>query len=758
MAYNNTAKSGATQYNIGIQLVRNNNVQLHLISRTTTVAAAQQFGSPVDTRYSFQPLQDVIQATNQGDIIARRYHGEGIYTKMKGMITNAFGYTEEKMMEELVTKNGENTTQLGTIIVCLSVALSKTTLCQVLASAIMLLSHNKLDKSMNGDIIVLQNRVEKYANSILSRDGMCNKLENAKEIVQSLVKSKAPQVKPYTMFLPPRSAPEENDFVEFVVRLWSVKADGEKIYTRSVKLMSLALLLSEYGWQIDVFVENEDSVIIPIKADTNSLSVIYSPTSAGDRSREYVENHGRHIRSWRNSRFHPTAVCSIEQMAEVTGRCFSTTEDNYNCFMMGYNAVRKFCDEFVSFNITVQPSGQIGLRIDTQGRRPPELYQLRCEKVLNRYVPSHTPTQLSDLVVSVLYHEFPEYDWNVMEEEIVKQKNPDAVFTWTLEHFKGNCEKLWSLVGTIICILDKIVLSFVNLPNGCQVRIPVGQSILEYISECCRQLKTPFSSDEPHGLEAGHVVQLCAVRLAGLNPPTGSLALSTAGNIIGYWNAQQGLMVTSVFERCLYHDLPPEKSKPLTFYNIPMMGITTDETGWIIAGRILSSTSSVRRKPHSKNSAFAQCDVVMEYRPDFEADPNTIVAGVYIGGVFCHLMELRDTLSSEWYNPSRCNHLISDEETPSTAEYIALSSLEPGESALPPDGQIAVVGPQLNEVSKMFSALLYRSFSPILQYGCRNCALQHAKDENRCIVISKVDSTMLDESVFMPGNLKRKRT
>ncbi|KAH9998879.1 hypothetical protein F4779DRAFT_636037 [Xylariaceae sp. FL0662B] len=741
MASHNSANNGATQYNVGFQLARTNHYHLHLVSQTTTVATAQRFGSPLDTRYSYYPLQELIQATNQGDITAKRYHGEGIYKKMKGVIINAFGYTEEKMMEDIVAKHGENPTHLSTVIVCLSVALSKTSLCRVLASAIMLHSYNKLDKSMEGNFLVVQAQIDKYANSVLSRDGMCNKLENAKLKAANLIKDLVPsRIRCHTLFLPPRLLPEEGDFVEFIVRLWSAQVDGEKIYVRSTKLLALALLLSEYGWTIDIFVEDDDLEIVPIKSDIGALSIICGSAMAEDHDREYVENHMRYV-PIRRQQFHPTAVCPLLHIGEVTGRSFSNSEDNQHSFMLGYNAARRFCDLFVDFTIKVLPSGNIKLEIVSRGLQPTTSYYGSFERVLNRYVPTTMPAVFKELLAAALYQEFPEYDWTILDKDIMKQLNPEAVFTYTLEHFKGNSEMLWSLIGTLIGALDTIILLLVNLPDECRVRIPVGESLNWFVSTCSRHINSLTSSDEAQGLVSGHVVELCAARLTGLQPSITPRGLSVLSDIIGHWNTQQGIILTSIFERKLYHDLPKEKSKPLTFYNVPIMGIPTDGDGWIQTGYVEEPISRFRHTFGSVSSM--PCDVVMEYRPNFEQNPTTVVAGVYVGGVFCHLLKLSNTLSPEWHTSSRCEHSPLPGELPTTVHRITIDSFEPGESHIPRDGEIAVVGPHFSETSRVYSSILYKSLRPVLQYGCITCALKKAERKKSCIIIAPFNGAVL---------------
>ncbi|KAI1091963.1 hypothetical protein F5B19DRAFT_241487 [Rostrohypoxylon terebratum] len=738
MAYNNSASSGAIQYNIGVQIAPTQSYTLNIISRATTVASAQRFGSPLDTRQSYNPLQELIQASNGGDIIAKRYHGDGIYAKMKGLIVDPFGYTRENPMDEIVKKTGEAPTQLSTIIVCLSVALSKTSLCQVVSTAILLYSHDQLDQSMEGDLLVIQAQVDKYANAVLSRDGMCNKLELAKQAVRNRVESYAPpRIKRHALFLPPRLAAEEGDFVEFIVRLWSSQVDGEKVYVRSTKLLALALLLSEYGWMIDTLLEDDNLQMVPIRTDTGALSVIYGSLMAEDPQREYIENHTRHVKIHSRKSFHPTAVCPLLHMGEVTGRSFSNSEEDQGSFMRGYDASSGFCSPF---NVEVRPSGHIRLGIESCEPRSGKTYQISCENVLNRYLHGTVPPEVKNLISAAMYEEFPEYDWTELEETIKKQLNPDATFTWTLGHFQGNSEKLWCLIGALIGILDRIILSLVNLPNDCRFRIPVGQGLEWYVSACCSHLNNLIRFPNGDGLNPEHAVELCAVRLNGLPSQTTPTDRSVLCDIIGHWNAQQGVILTPIFERKLYEDLPKEKSKPLTFYNVPILGIPTNEDGWIQIGRV--NPPVTRYIETSKNALSKPCDVVMEYRPDFERNQNTVVAGLYVEGVFCHLLRLENRLSANWHVSSHCDHARPVEEP--SVNRIALDSFEPGETYVLRHEQVAVLGPHSSDVSRMCSATLYRGLLPILQYGCLSCALEEAQKKKSCIIITPLDESAQD--------------
>ncbi|KAI0164297.1 hypothetical protein GGR52DRAFT_113911 [Hypoxylon sp. FL1284] len=774
MAYQNIATTGATQNNIGLDIAFNRNIHYHIAS----VATAQQFGSPLRTKYSYNPLQELIQATNDGDIAVKRYHGDNIYREEIGRIITATGQTKEMMMEQITDQDGEHPTQLSTIIVCLSIYFDKRWLSPILASAIMLFTHKQMDKSMEGDIHVLQENIERYANAVLSRDGMCNKLENAKARARDLVKSKAPHIRDHTLFLPPRTPAEEGDFVEFIVELWSARVDGDKIYTRSAKLLALALILSEYGWQIDVFVETDGLEIISLKEDTTALSVIYS-SSINSKAREYVENHNRYVRISRN--LHSTASCVASQIGEVTSRSLSEREGYRQSFIAGYNSVSRFCDAAVEFRLEILDSGKIRLGIEYTNPSPATAFTFCCWGPVSRFVPRKMSMKFKKLVVLALHDAFPDsHDWYALDEEL-EGIDCAEIFTSLLSSPNGNMERLWNVTGATICALDKIMLGLINLPDESLVRIPVYESLKHYITDSARLLEDLLGSDDNdddddrRGLEPGRAVELCATRLAGLEPGNHRIPPNFY-SILGYWNAQQGILLTPVLERTLYVDLPLRKRRPLTFFNTPIVGMPTDDD-WIRAGTVDAAVARPkhafqsfpeRRRHHNHYSQqSSSSSVAMEYRPNFERDSSTVVAAAYIDGVFSHLLPLSGLMSRQWCTQSRCRRQCRQQQhqqqQPQPQEHQhpshhhdgnelrmarrpflqqqPFSAFEPGEIAVPPAiGYAVVIGPQINTVSRFFSSLVYRQRKPVIQSGCWDCALRDAGGAGSSIIIPKPEA------------------
>jgi hypothetical protein len=567
----------------------------------TTVAAAQQFGSALYTRYTHRPLQELIYALNDDlDIVPRRYHGTNIYDEETGIAMTMQGEIKAMAMNKLVLAgDAEKPTHLGTIIICLSVAMSKLALSPILASAIMLYVHGVIEKSMEGTISALQNKIEKYATAVLSRDSMCNKRENARANILNMVRTKAPYIAGHTLFLPPRTPSEEGDFAELLVDIMSAKADGVKIYTRSLKLLGLALLLTQYGWEIDVFVENETLEIVPIIVDTALLSVIYSSAPI---QREYVENHNRY-NSMSRSEFYSTAICPIINIGEVSGLSISNTEKDQRCFMLGYKIIERYWNQNLESEIHITLEGLLSMtshiRTTTGGKSPVFIHERDCRSIVGRFLSNGMPDAVQQIVVDALGEAYPLYDWGLLHEAIGKQKNSIAWFMTLLSTFDGNTEKLWTVCGAAIGALDKIILSLVNFSR--------------FVGSCYRHFDALFNT----GLDPGDAVLLCASRLAGVDEDNSRMATgANSKSAIGYWNAQQGILLTPVFERSLYCDLPQEKARPLTFFNIPIIGMPTDDGGWIRPGIV--DSPNMRLKNNFSVSQPQRCNVVIEYRPHFE--------------------------------------------------------------------------------------------------------------------------------------------
>ncbi|KAL4756030.1 uncharacterized protein BDW70DRAFT_26914 [Aspergillus foveolatus] len=736
MAHHNTATNAASQTNIGVELTLFRRDHYHITAPAIDVAVAQQFGSPLYTRYTCRPLDELIAAvTSNTGILPKRYHGSGIYNSEIGRLMTVEGGIQEIPMAELVAqKHDEQSTPLGTLIICLSVAMSKTALSPILASAIMVYVNGLMEKSMDGTIRIIQGKIEKYASAVIGRDSMCNKLENAKQDILDLVRMRAPHIARHTLFLPPRLSPEEGDFVEFLAQILSANVDGQEIYTRSTKLLGLALLLSHYGWQIDVSVENEAMETVDLVGETKALRVIYSTAGI---NRHYVENHDRYIRSSRRP-FYPTASCMAAQMGQAAAFSLSETENDPGDFMAGYAAAQRFFLNHVKPEVQLTNDGLIAMALHLDVSLDFVLLNRDCQDILR---PSFFSAGIPDIVQKVLVYalcnQYPDYDWRLLKADIKKHHYPDSPFTTLLDRFPGDRTMLLAVAGAVLGVLDQIIVPLVNLPDNSRIRIPAGQGLLDFITGSLRYLEDLLST----GLEPGSAVVLCSTKLAGVNPRNPRMpAGSDTRAIVGHWNAQQGILLTPIYERSLYSDLPSGRSRPLTLYNTPILGIPTDEGGWIKPGIVDNPIS--RRLPTFPKISPGPCKVIIEYRPHFEVDSNSVVAAVYLDGVYYNLMALTRTLSPRWYHVSRCTHPVETELVPGIKGHIALRNLEPGELVIPRGGdhdRPLLVGPQIDRVSRFFSTTVYHSFRPVVQSGCLRCAVDLTEKTQSLFVIPRQD-------------------
>lgn len=712
-----------------------------LVAAATTIAAAQQYGSALWTKFTHHPLQELIHALNNNmDIAPRRYHGRHIYDEENGRYMTMQGEIQTIAMGKVVASEGEQPTHLSTVIVCLSVAVGKEKLSSVLATAIMLYAHGTVERSMEGAARVLQGKIEKYAISSLGRDSMTGKLAGVKRAAsRQVLQSIGSELSADSLFLPPRTPQEEGDFVEFLAQIWSAEADGVKIFTRSIKLLGLALLLSGYGWQIDVFVENEDGDTIPLKTDTRALTVIYSVADTPEaRNRPYVENHPRYSKSLLSTKaFYPTASCTAAHMGEVSGLSLAHTSSCRNNFDQGYLIAGNSCDRAFDLDLSIDLEGRILMQVQSRGRPTKFTHERSCRQLLQRFFPQPMPDAIWNLSITALCGSYDNYDWGILGDEVGKQKDVGTSFPTFLGWYKGNSEMLWVISGVFLGTIDKIIEKVINLPDESAVRSPAGEALFSFVRGGASFLNDLLTT----GLQPGLAVQFCATRLSGANPENLRVASGTnPQTIIGHWNGQQGILVTPIFERSLYCDLPAHKSRPLTLFNMPIEGMPTDDGGWIKPGIVQGAPEvSIQRPPITEEPR--QCNVVMEYRPQFETDSSSVVAVVYIDGVFCNLIPLTNTLSRHWYMESRCLHPSTQElngQAPPT--YISLDSFLSGDVEIPDeeDKNALVVGPQSNRASRLFSAITYINWRPVIQCGCLGCALKLAKGKPGSVVIPRV--------------------
>ncbi|KAK6343589.1 hypothetical protein TWF730_011180 [Orbilia blumenaviensis] len=194
-----------------------------IVCQTTSVAAAQQFGSPLNSRYTRQPLDEIVLALNINEgIVSRRFDGRNFYENEIGSLITERGEIKSMPMSDLIeAHSGEAPTQWDSMIICLSVTLSPEALSTIIASAVMLYQHGAVDPSMEGTIGILRGKIKKHANSALSRESMCRKLEDSKTNILDIIEWRVSYIGGQSLFIPPKTPIElsrtaENGHVEVV--------------------------------------------------------------------------------------------------------------------------------------------------------------------------------------------------------------------------------------------------------------------------------------------------------------------------------------------------------------------------------------------------------------------------------------------------------------------------------------------------------------------------------------------------------------
>lgn len=300
-------------------------------------------------------------------------------------------------------------------------------------------------------------------------------------------------------------------------------------------------------------------------------------------------------------------------------------------------------------------------------------------------------------------------------------------------------------MGGVLAIVDSVIEALIRIPADCLIRVPIGGSIESLVQNAIDYLQPLF--DPQLGLQIVDAVILCAARLASVNPEEPKIAKTTAPkDVIGFWNGQQGILLTPVWERSLLCDLPEGQRHPLTLHNRPILGIPTDSGGWIKAGtaqppydREVARFTSVRP---------AHSNIILQYRAHFEVDSTELVAAAYINGVFFSLLSVRQALghystSNSHGSVNSCEHFIQEQRAPPPhASYISIRSLETGVRIVPHNtcGSSVIISPHGNRTSRLFAYLLYSDKDPVVQDGCFRCASLRAEANHGSIIISRLES------------------
>jgi len=431
-------------------------------------------------------------------------------------------------------------------------------------------------------------------------------------------------------------------------------------------------------------------------------------------------------------------------------------------FVKGYEHARQVWSDSVQCEISILHYGSLCAQIGTELSTSP-LFDNRgfsedAVQLIELFTrESSTNIPLIQVIMHTMGTVHSNFDWGAVKRKV------DIILASTLDDSKAVLKSpsylihtilllkdetkdipVWTIIGALLGVLDEVIGILLDISDENMVRTPIGESIEHLVLHSLDYLEALF--DQKHGLQPGNSVRLCVHRLAGVSPAyLKSAATTRIEDVIEYWNGQQGILLTPVFKRSLLWDLPEHNRHPLTFHNIPIMGIPTDEGGWI---KVATVTPPVVRRNEKFTSVLpVACKVIMQYRPYFEVDSTSMVAAVYLDGVFYHAISLKEVLGRSYAHPayrpvSECEHFETVKDASKQwNKYIALRDLDPGIIVVPKnDEPIVVVGPQLDRISRLFTYLIYEEWEPIIQNGCVSCTTSLAKENKSSIVISRLES------------------
>lgn len=767
MVDHNVATNGAHQNSIGAEfsLIK---VSVHQEGGSSaTIAITQRLGSPLFIRPSYQPLNTLLQSSENTELQPKHFNGRNVYTARAASFVDSNGSMVHTFMSTHMRGNKHMAPDwLGTMIICLSAFMSKIELADILTRALLIYAHGCVEPQLRGDFGILLSVIDKYAATVLSLDSMCDKLKSTKQSVQAKVYQKCPGLAWHGMFIPPRSRSEREDFVELLFQILSAPAGDTTIYTRSVKLLGLANLLAHYGWQIDTLAQEEHDVPpVVVDVQQGALTVVYS---LDERMNDYfIEAHarrGRHMTfDMPGAHFYPSISSKAEQWRNGTALYFATGQPEEESFLRGYEKVKNAWDKSVRLLTTTLHQGQLlaWAEIDSwtfnAERTEPKHDRFGLMDKFAHILLKRIP--IVEAIVDIVSNDHARIDWERLGGATKERHEESSTGSASSTHRFSIIVLLQflldslstaqyltrqSITGGILAILDSVIEALIRIPADCLVRVPVGESMERFVQIASEYGKALF--DPQHGLKISDAVILCAARLAGVNPEDPRIAKTTAPeDIIGFWNGQQGILLTPVWERSLLCDLPEGHRLPLTLHNRPILGIPTDSGGWIKAGtakppcdRQVERFTSVR-PAHSK--------IILQYRAHFEVDSTELVAAVYINGVFFSLLSVRQALGhysppDSYWSVNSCKHSVPERSAPPPqAKYISIRNLDTGVRIVPDktcDSSV-IISPHRSSTSRFFAYLLYSDKDPVVQDGCFKCALLQAEG-NGSIVISRLES------------------
>lgn len=429
-------------------------------------------------------------------------------------------------------------------------------------------------------------------------------------------------------------------------------------------------------------------------------------------------------------------------MAEVMSLAIPESPNHSRDFQKGYESVQCFFKDNIELKVSVE-QGKIHAKLDYAPLQRGQSTKLTsCRRLLSNklLLGNFFPQNTLDIMANALSEEYPSYDWDHIADEIPNQPYKEAPIWTTAHYWPGESGKLWSIIGAMSGMTDLFVKALINIDERSVVRVIAGISFQEF-----RAGQQFIDSLLDTGLEYGPAALFCAVWLAEVHPRDPKMSASVDQRVhIGYWNGEQGILLTTVFLRSLACDIPKEKRRPFTLHNIPILGMPTDDGGWIKPSSFESF--STRLSNPSPPPFSPNCDVTLEYRPHFGGDSNSVAAAVYINGVYFGLCAV--TNMYQFGCSPYCDHLrLDSQRLEGNDSLLDLSTFDPGKPLLLRNNVVALVGPQFSSTSRFVSVLLYAAMCPVVRNGCLSCAYELARSSRSCVIVDMIAKKVTTEVV-----------
>jgi hypothetical protein len=135
-------------------------------------------------------------------------------------------------------------------------------------------------------------------------------------------------------------------------------------------------------------------------------------------------------------------------------------------------------------------------------------------KVLgNTSLLGNLPQSIVEAIANALHRQYPDYDWDVITDEIPRQPYSQAP-VWTMAcYWTGESGKLWTIVGAFTGMFDMFVKALINVDERRVARVISGLSFQEL-----KRAQYFVDNLLDTGLTSGDAALFCACWLGGVNP------------------------------------------------------------------------------------------------------------------------------------------------------------------------------------------------------------------------------------------------